>query len=198
MFEIKNKYIVDFWFNDKIKDCGKVIYSNKNTNYDETIETNHQNIPIFISQNESEHESIDEHLFETVNNDNDNDNDTDYDIDNENNNYNFDFKMKKLNNYYKINNTCRDNEYRKRKGRRNSKSNNSDISRGNTVCCHRIKSSGQIVSNNRMFDEKKSHQHNKLFNQSNSNNDKRKMYNLPKTSRLHEFKARERKVLLDS
>jgi hypothetical protein len=188
MFEVKNSYIVDFWFNKNITDCGKI------------TDDNQLDIPVFISENEIEYlKKYDEHLFETSNTliyNNLIDKIDDDKIDDKDN-YNYNYK-EKLNINYKINDSYRDNEYRKGKCRRNSKSNSSDISKRNTVYCHRIKTGRQVVSDNRMFDEKISHQHNKLFNQSNTNNDKGKMYNLPKTSRLHEYEKRERKILLDS
>ena len=91
MFEIKNKYIVDFWFNTKIIDsgkidcgklfdCCKIVSSGKITSDDKTIEENQQDIPVFISENEREH------LFETLKKTFDNDHRNDINI--ENNDYN--------------------------------------------------------------------------------------------------------------
>jgi hypothetical protein len=174
MFELKNKYICDYWFDDNIIDCGK------------PIDDLSDEIPVIIFNSEINIISQNhvEHLFEASNT-------------LENNNVK-ELNEEKLNYNYKISNTYRVNEYRTRKNRSNSRSNTSDISTRNTEYYHRFKTGGQIISNNRMFDKEKTSQHHKLFYQSCTNNDKRKMHSLPKTSRLYEFKTGKRKVLLDS
>ena len=174
MFELKNKYICDYWFDDNIIDCGM------------PIDDLSDEIPVIIFDSEINiiSQNYVEHLFEASNTLKNNDVK--------------ELNEEKLNYNYKISNTQRDNEYRTRKARSNSRSNTSYISTGNTEYYHQFKTGGPIVSNNRMFDVEKTNQHHKLFNQSCTNNGKRKMRNLPKTSRLYEFKTGKRKVLLDS
>ena len=174
MFELKNKYICDYWFNDNIIDCGK------------SIDNINDEIPVIISDSEVNiiTQKYVEHLFEASNT-------LEY-------NNLIELNEEKLNYNYKISNTKKYNEYRTRKNRSNSRSDTSDISTRNTEYYLRFNPGRQIVSNNRMFDVEKTSQHHKLFNQFSINNDKGKMFNLPKTSRIYELKTRKRKVLLDS
>ncbi len=176
MFELKNQYICDYWFNDNIIDCSK------------SIDDSSEKIPVIIFNNENNviTQKYVEHLFEasgTLKNSNI-----------------IEPNKEKLNYNYKINNTQIDNEYRKRKNKPNPGSNISDISIQNTEYYNQFKPSRQNISNNRVFDVEKTNKHKKLFNQSCTNNytSKRHLYVLSKTSRLYEFQTGKRKVLLDS
>lgn len=159
MFELKNEFIKDYWFTNKINDCSKTIDS-----LDE--------IPVIITESEIEYL-------------------------NTNNEYLFEDNVKKLNNKDEADETFTFNEYRTKKGP-NSRVNKSDISTKNTRHYNQHNSDRQVISNCGMFNNKISNQHSNLFNQSYTNCDKRKMYQLPKTSRVCRFKERKRKILLDS
>jgi hypothetical protein len=180
MFELKNKYICDYWFSDNVIDCG-----NSNDNLSDEIPVIISDPEVIITQKYTEH------LF---------------DISDTSKNNNLNTSKEKLN-YNKINNDHEYNKkyneyneytgYKTRKNKSNPKSNSSNISTRNTEHYKQYSSYKQNVSYNRMYDFKKTSQHHKLFNQSNSNNDKRNMFNLPKTSPIYEHKTRK-KVLLDS
>jgi len=172
MFELKNKYIKDYWFNDNIIDCGK---SSDNLS---------EEIPVIISDSEINiiTQTHLEYLFEPSNN-----------LENP-----IELNKEKLNSNYKINNTLNYNDYRTGKNKSNSKSNISDFSSRNTEYYHQLKTYRTIISNNKMFNMGKTSQYHKLFNKSCTNNDQRNMCNLSKTSRLYEFKTNKRNVLLDS
>jgi hypothetical protein len=191
MFELKNKYISDYWFNDNIIDCGKSI----NNISDE--------IPVIISDSDVNiitHNYI-EHLFEEPNNYLSNSmKQNTVNKEKINNLIQItNFEDEKLNNNYKISNTqIYNNEYKSKKNSLHSKYNNSDISTRNREYYNQSKSGRQIISNNRMFDMEKTSEHFKLFNESSINYNKGNMYKLPKTSRIHEFITERRKVLLDS
>ena len=135
---------------------------------------NNQNqIPVIISETEIEYMDI--NLFNAPNN-----------------------NEEKLNNNYEDNKQNIYNEQQTRKYNSNSRINISNISTKNTKYQHRYNTNRQIVSDNRVISKEKSYQHNKLFNQSYQNNNKRQMYNLHKTSHVHEYKTGKRKVLLGS
>lgn len=156
MFELKNEFIKDYWFTNKINDCGKT------TN-------DHDDIPVIITETEIEYlNTSDDSLFEDA--------------------------IEKLNNKDKTDETFRFNEYRTEK-RTDSRVNRSDISTKNTKCYNQYNRNKPVITNSRKFNGKISNQYSKLFNQSYTNYDKRKLYSLPKTSRLCRYK--ERKILLD-
>jgi len=196
MFELKNKYINDYWFKDNIVDCGEII------NVDSNL------IPVIISENEIEYiKNYEEHLDKASGLSDKSSGPSDKSSgpsDKSANTLEYNNVKEKLNYNYKIINTKNNNEWGNRANETNrtngtnSRFNNSDITTRNTVCCHRFKTSRPIISNNRMFDEEKTSKHHELFYQSHTNHNKRQMYNLPKTSRIYDFKSGKRKVLLDS
>lgn len=174
MFELKNKYISDYWFNDNIIDCGK----SSNNLSDEIPVIMYDSEINFITQNHIEY------LFQPSNT-----------LENSNT---IKLNKEKLNSNYKISNTLKYNDYQTGKNKSNPKSNISDISSRNTEYFQQFKSGRSIITNNKMFNIGNSSQHHKLFNKSCTNNDQRNMCNLSKTSRLYEFETNKRKVLLDS
>jgi hypothetical protein len=104
----------------------------------------------------------------------------------------------KLNNNYENNKQYIYNEQQSRKYNSNSRINISNISTKNTKYEYRHNANRQIISDNGIINKKKSYKHNKLFNESYQNNNKRQMYNMHKTSNVHEYKTRRQKVLLGS
>jgi len=104
----------------------------------------------------------------------------------------------KLNNNYENNKQYIYNEQQSRKYNSNSRINISNISTKNTNYEYRHNANRPIISDNGIINKKKSYKHNKLFNESYQNNNKRQMYNMHKTSYVHEYKTRRQKVLLGS
>jgi len=109
-------------------------------------------------------------------------------------------KKEKLNNKSKINNNYNNKKYDKgRTNKQYSRINKSNITNRNTANNkHIYKKNRENISNNKYNNKEESNKYNKLYNKLNPHNNQKQMYSLPQTSRIYEFKSRERKILLDS
>ena len=105
----------------------------------------------------------------------------------------------------KLNKDCKNNneytDYKDDKGRtnkQNSRIDKSNIPNKNSKNKHKLNKNTEDISNNKYINKKGTCKYNKLYNKSSSNNNKKQMCSLSQTSRIYEFKSRERKMLLDS
>jgi hypothetical protein len=97
----------------------------------------------------------------------------------------------KLNYKHKNNNSLNNNDCNSKPNETNKKSNNSTNKQ-------RKQSDRQINSNNNIYYKPNTYKHSKLPYYTNKNNNKGKMQELPKTSRIHDYKRNNRICLLDS
>lgn len=186
MINVINNYIQDYWLNLNLMDCAK---SNA---------INQGNFQIIITDEELHeiNELVDDHLFETNQDENNLDKiNKEYLTDNEEC-----INEEKLNNNHKYIISNRDNgcKYKERKNKSNLRFNSSDIPRENTFGKYKFITSGKNVSDNRMFKKQETNKYIRLHNEFNSNQYQRKMYKMPKNSRIYEYGTRERKILLGS
>ncbi len=194
MIEVINSYHVDYWVRNKIIDCGQVLSDNNQINI--TIDDSNFTDLTEITE-------LENHLFNS-------EFDTNNTVRNINSsiftkiNSNKESSKEKLNNNYKCleANIINESKYQYNKsdrdGFRNSKFNKPNR-KGTNPENNFGEGDNRIKTEfNRVFTKQTPDKHINIHQKTDTNYNKRTMQILPKNSRIHELKSRERFILLDS
>ncbi len=205
MIQVINSYHVDYWIRNKIIDCSSVIPNNQlNISLDDSDLSKLAELAEIADITEladlakiadiTELADLENHLFRSEFN-------TNCVVKKNNNKNNFNNKEKLNNNYKNLeSNIVNESNYKYNEPKDNgdSKFNKSNRKRTNTEDKYRKGNDRIKVIPDRVFIKQSTNKHISLHQKTDTSINKGAMQTLPKNSRIHEFKSRERVVLLDT